>query len=329
MRRIRFWVLAGVIAAAPLPLSAQRSISTQEKAAGAEANPKLLAQYGGGMSGPIADYVAHIARRVAVQSGLSNSASDFTIALLDSSVENAFAIPGGYVYVTRQLLALMNSEAELASVLGHEIGHVAARHASKRSNRSTIGAILAAGIGVATGSGALAQAAGYGAQLYTLRFSRAQEYQADELGVRYIAGAGYDPRAAAAMLDSLDRETQLQAQITGKTGSNVPTWARTHPNGPDRVSRALQLAESIGGKPSPLAGQDTTFLKALDGLPYDDAKSGHRIAIVTALPRDTIQTLSARMAYPDHRADRFIVLNGLDSDATIAPGRLYKIVTSR
>ncbi|MDO6413121.1 M48 family metalloprotease [Sphingomonas sp. BIUV-7] len=325
---MRFWILGAMIATAPLPLLAQRSLSPQEKAVGAEANPKLLAQYGGAMSGPAADYVTRIARRVAVQSGLSNSASDFTIALLDSPVENAFAIPGGYVYVTRQLLALMNSEGELASVLGHEIGHVAARHSAKRSSRSTIGSILAAGIGVATGSSALGQAAGYGAQLYTLSFSRTQEYEADGLGVRYIAGAGYDPYAASAMLDSLDRETRLQSAISGKSGSNVPVFARTHPNGPDRVARASQLAASLGAQPK-AEGQDTAFLRSLDGLPYDDAKSGHRVAIVTASPKDTIASLSSRMVYPDHRSERFMVLNGLADDAVIQPGRLYKIIVGR
>lgn len=321
-------MLAGALLMAPVAVPAQRSISPQDKAVGAEANPKLLAQYGGAMSGPVAAYVTRVGQRVAVQSGLSNSASDFTVALLDSPVENAFAIPGGYVYVTRQLLALMNSEAELASVLGHEVGHVAARHSSKRNSRATIGSILAAGVGIVTGSNIVGQAAGYGAQLYTLGYSRGQEYEADALGVRYIGAAGYDPFAAAAMLDSLDRETRLQAAIAGQSGKNVPTWASTHPNGPDRVERAAQLAASLD-RTAQQKGQDTAFLRMLDGLPYDNKKSGRRVSIVTAKPGDTIASLGARMAYPDRRDDRFAVLNGLQEDDAVVPGRLYKIIVAR
>ena len=103
--------------------------------------------------------MASVGKRIAVQSRLSNSQGDFTVTLLNSPVENAFAIPGGYVYVTRRLLALMNDEAELASVLGHEVGHVAARHSNKRNSTSTIGRILSMGLGVLTGSSQLGQLA--------------------------------------------------------------------------------------------------------------------------------------------------------------------------
>ena len=164
------------------------------------ANPKLIAEFGGAYTGPQAAFVERVGRRVAVRSGLSNAGADFTVTTLDSPVENAFAIPGGYIYITRQLLALMNSEAELASVLGHEVGHVAARHAASRNTRSTIASILAAGVGALTGSDLAGRAVGTGAQLYTLKYGREQEYQADALGVRYMAAAGYDPYAAAEIL---------------------------------------------------------------------------------------------------------------------------------
>src|SRR3546814_13401497 len=98
-----------------------------------------MEEFGGAYNAPQAAYVTQIGRKIAVQSGLANAPTDYTITLLNSPVMNAFAIPGGYVYVTRQLLGLMNDEAELASVLGHEVGHVAARHSQKRNTRSTIG----------------------------------------------------------------------------------------------------------------------------------------------------------------------------------------------
>ena len=130
--------------------STATSISARDKAEGAKAHPQLVAEYGGAITGPQADYVASIGKKIAVQSGLSNSSSDFTVTLLDSSINNAFAIPGGYIYTTRQLVGLMNNEAELGGVLGHETAHVALRHSAQRQSNSTknqiigvLGALLA------------------------------------------------------------------------------------------------------------------------------------------------------------------------------------------
>jgi predicted Zn-dependent protease len=265
-----FLSAALIVPAVPAPAQRARSISASDKATGAKANPELLEQFGGAYTGPAAAYVSAVGKRIAVQSGLSNSQSDFTVTLLNSPVENAFAIPGGYVYVTRQLLALMNDEAELASVLGHEVGHVAARHATKRNNRSTIGQILSAGLGALTGSSGLGQLAGYGAQLYTLRFSRNQEYEADDLGITYLSRARYDPFAASDMLASLNAETSLDAQIKGTDKNATPAWFSTHPNTADRVARARDRAAVAAPAPNPAARNRDAFLAAIDGLLYDD-----------------------------------------------------------
>lgn len=190
--------------------------------------------------------------------------------MLNSPLNNAFAIPGGYVYVTRQLLALMNDEAELASVLGHEIGHVAARHSNKRNTTSTLGSILAAGVGVLTGSSELGNIAGYGAQLYTLRFSRTQEYQADDLGIRYLQTAGYDPFAVADMLAKLNSMAVVDARVAGRDAESTPNWASTHPNTADRVSRARNHARATGAIAGRGARNREAFLAAIDGMPYDD-----------------------------------------------------------
>ncbi len=264
----RYLLPIALILAAPA-LAQSRSISASDKSQGAQAHPELMTQFGGAYSGPQADFVERVGKRVALQSGLSNSDRDFTVTLLNSPVENAFAIPGGYVYVTRQLLALMNSEAELASVLGHEVGHVAARHSNKRNTRSTIGGLLAAGIGAVTGSDLAGRLASGASQLYTLGFSRSQEYDADSLGVRYITGAGYDPYALSSMLTQLNAETTLDARISGRDANAVPSWMSTHPNGAERVARARKLAQDTRRAPSP-AVQDVAFLRSLDGLRYDD-----------------------------------------------------------
>lgn len=267
-----FAIGAMLVLAVPVAASGQtvRSISASEKAQGAKAHPELLKEFGGAYRGPQAAYVERVGKRIAVQSGLSNSERDFTVTLLDSPVNNAFAIPGGYVYVTRQLLALMNDEAELASVLGHEIGHVAARHSNKRNTTSTLGSILAAGVGVLTGSSELGQIAGYGAQLYTLRFSRTQEYAADDLGIRYLRSAGYDPYAAADMLAKLNAMSAVEAGVAGKDAKAQPSWASTHPNTADRVVRARARAKASGAASRGGARNRDAFLAAIDGMRYDD-----------------------------------------------------------
>ena len=218
MMTIRFLTAAMLTAATvSAPVMAQtRSISQSDRAQGAQANPQLLAQYGGRYSGPQAAYVERVGKKVAVQSGLSNASGDFTVTLLNSPVENAFAIPGGYVYITRQLLALMNSEAELAAVMGHEVGHVAARHSNSRNTRSTLGNLGATLLGAVTGSDLVSRIAGVGSQLYTLSYSRNQEYQADQFGVRYATAAGYAPSGMADALVQLNEAQALAAQTSGR-----------------------------------------------------------------------------------------------------------------
>ena len=102
---------------------ANAPISQSEAQVGAEAHPQLLAEFGGAMTGPQAQYVQQVGQNIAVQSGLGNAREAFTVSMLNSPVNNAFAVPGGFVYTTRQLVTLMDNEAELAAVLGHEVGH--------------------------------------------------------------------------------------------------------------------------------------------------------------------------------------------------------------
>jgi predicted Zn-dependent protease len=249
------------------------AISAADKAQGAKANPGLLAEFGGRMNGPQATYVETVGKTIALQSGLGDARSDFTVALLNSPVNNAFAIPGGYIYVTRQLTALMNNEAELAGVLGHEVGHVAARHSAKRQKAATrnsifgaLGSILS---GVLLGDGAFGQLGqrvfSQGSQLLTLKFSRAQELEADGLGISYLRRAGYDPKAMATVLESLGRQTALEAQLRG-SGNDVPEWASTHPDPASRVRDALKTA---GASATGMTNRDT-FLSSINGLVYGD-----------------------------------------------------------
>ncbi len=257
---------------------AVQTISARDKQEGAQAHPQLLEEFGGAMTGAQADYVGSVGKNIAVQSGLSNARGDFTVTLLNSSVNNAFAIPGGYVYVTRQLVALMNNEAELAGVLGHEVGHVAARHAAKRQSAATKNAIL--GVlgtvlsGVLLGDSAIGrlgqQVFQQGSQMLTLRYSRTQETEADNLGISYLRQAGYDPRAMSTVLQSLANQNALEARLMGNT-TQVPAWASTHPDPASRVRAALARAGTAAGG---ITNRDT-FLSRISGLTYgDDPRQG-------------------------------------------------------
>lgn len=267
--------LAGCMGGGEIP-SASAPITQSEAQTGAEAHPQLLAEFGGAMSGSQAQYVEQVGKNIAVQSGLGNARESFTVSLLNSPVNNAFAIPGGYIYTTRQLVALMNNEAELAGVLGHEVGHVAARHSQRRqaaAQRNTLlgaaGAILSGLLLGNSGLGQqLGQAAMQGSQLLTLRFSRSQELEADELGIRYLNQAGYDPRAMATVLQSLALQNALDARVQGRDNARLPEWASTHPDPASRVQTALSKAQAAGAAGG-VTNRDT-FLARIDGLTYGD-----------------------------------------------------------
>lgn len=252
--------------------STAQSISTADKKQGAEAHPQLLQEFGGAMTGAQANYVETVGKNIALQSGLSNARGDFTVSLLNSPVNNAFAIPGGYIYVTRQLAALMNNEAELAGVLGHEVGHVAARHAAKRESQATrnslLGALGSILSGALLGNSALGQLGqqifSTGSQLLTLKYSRGQETEADNLGITYLQRAGYDPRAMSTVLQSLANQNALDASVKGTT-NQVPEWASTHPDPASRVRAALTRAGNTTGR----TNRDA-FLAGINGLTYGD-----------------------------------------------------------
>lgn len=249
------------------------AISQSDKQEGAQAHPQLVAEFGGAMTGPQAAYVANVGKNIALQSGLSNAREDFTVTLLNSPVNNAFAIPGGYIYVTRQLVSLMNNEAELAGVLGHEVAHVAARHSAKRQSTAqrnqvigVLGSILS---GVLLGNNALGQLGqevfSQGSQLLTLQYSRSQEMEADNLGISYLRNAGYDPRAMSTVLRSLANQNALESRLQG-SNAGVPEWASTHPDPASRV----RAAETRAGANAAGTTNRDAFLTSIDGLTYDD-----------------------------------------------------------
>jgi predicted Zn-dependent protease len=247
-------------------------ITEAERSYGSEQHPRLLAEFGGSYDHDEAVYVRTVGGRIAAAAGLENAC---TFTLVNSDVVNAFAVPGCYIYVTRGLFAIVNSEAELASVLGHEVGHIVARHAQRQERRSlwrSLG-VLAAGL---TGSERLTRLAGQAAQYFTQRYSRGQEYQADELGVRYLQDAGYDVHAAAEMLEALGRNEAFTARASDGGGArSLPEWALSHPLTRHRIDRAVQVASGTGLADDELPENEEAYLRAVDGMLYgDDPEQG-------------------------------------------------------
>ena len=237
-------------------------------------HPKLIEEFGGAETGARASYADSVGRRVAAFSGVTPQAYRFTV--LNSAVENAFATPGGYIYITRQLMALMDDESQLAFALGHEVGHVAGNHAQARqsySQRNTILGVLGAVLGSVVGGNMfgdmLSRGAMQAAQMRTLSFSRDQEYQADNLGMRYLVSAGYDPAGAAGVLSAITRATALESRIQGRDSRQTPEWASTHPLSENRVQRAVAAARATGRLNMGLRNRDQ-FLNQLEGVYVDD-----------------------------------------------------------
>ncbi len=277
-RALALVALAGC-AAPPSPNEAPRTVAARtvaEQRIGDQSHPRILAQFGGAYrNARVTNYVNQIGARLATQTEQPQGPWTFTV--LDSPVVNAFALPGGYVYVTRGLMTLANDEAELAGVIGHEMGHVTAAHSMRRQETATVAqvGVLAAVIGAAilgvdgSMADAVGQIASAGAQGAVASYSRAQELEADRLGVAYLARAGYDPLAQADFLRSMQAQDQLSASLRGGAyDPNRVDFFATHPATGERIAAAADAASREG------AGADRgreRFLAAIDGMTYGDS----------------------------------------------------------
>ena len=249
------------------PADYDARIDPGERAEGARQHPQLLAEFGGSYDSPEARYVAAVGEKIAEAAGLEGQC---TFTLVNTDVVNAFAVPGCFIYITRGLMGIVNSEAQLASVLGHEVGHIVADHSQRQQRRSILTGLGALAVGLLTGSERLAQFAGRAAELFTLRYSRDQEFESDTLGIHYTRQAGYDPYEAAEMLDALARNEALLARTRGDDAKSIPGWARTHPLTEERIARATATAKRTGVTETDLPEGEVPFLREVDGLLYGD-----------------------------------------------------------
>lgn len=258
-------------------------VDESDRRAGAEQHAKLLSQFGGAYEGPEALYLKEIGQKLATAAGYEG---DCTFTLVNTDVVNAFAVQGCYIYVTRGLMALMNSEAQLAAVLGHELGHIASDHIGRQQRRSILRQLGVLAVGLATDSPLLTHIAGGAAQFLTLRYSRTHEHEADDFAVRTLIATGYDPYDAAEMLESLTLHEQFEAASGGPDLNRIPEWGRTHPLNTNRIERVRAAAKAANVTPDELPENERKFLNEVRGLLYgDDPQQGFVLGRRFAHPR--------------------------------------------
>ena len=257
------------------PVTGKRELmlmsSADELAMGQQTDPQILQTYGKYDDPELARYVAALGKKLGALSHQPNLA--YNIQVLDSPVVNAFAVPGGYVYLTRGILAYLNDEAELAGVVAHEIGHIAARHSAQQYSKAQF-AQLGLGLGSVLSKtfrkyAGVAQA---GVGLLFLSFSRSDEREADSLGVEYSAKAGYDSNHMANLFVSLERLNPGEAQ------GGLPGWFSTHPNPENRIAAikedTLVWREKL--KQTRFAVNRDQYLQQVDGIVFgEDPRQGY------------------------------------------------------
>ncbi len=295
MRRTASTLLLALLLAAcgttsvvnPVTGRSERTVMDEptEIAEGAKAHQQILAETPALSNPALQAYVNGVGQKLAAQSHRAQLKWTFTV--LDSPEINAFALPGGYVYVTRGIMAFLNDEADLAGVLGHEIGHVTARHGAQRatSQRSAgMGVLAATVLGVVvegvTGVGGVAQTAqqvGQGIAAGRLAsYSREQESQADELGAEYLARNRYNPRNMVEVIQVLKNQERFaadQAKAEGKPAPQGANWLSSHPSNDKRLADIQQVAARYAGNKATAYEDDgrARYLKAIEGLPFGDS----------------------------------------------------------
>jgi predicted Zn-dependent protease len=266
----------------PVTGQAERSVMDEraEIAAGQKGHEQVLAEYGMVKDAKLQAYVNEVGQRLAAKSHRANLKWTFTA--LDSPEINAFALPGGYVYVTRGLLAYMESEADMAGVIGHEIGHVTARHGAQRATRSQnagLGVLAASVLGAVLESQGISGAADLSSQVaqgvasgYIANYSREQELQADTLGAEYLARNRYNPSNMVDVIQVLKSQEAYaadQARTAGKPAPSGADWLSSHPSNEQRLQSIRQIAAGYKGQ----YGDDgrERFLQAIRGMAFGDS----------------------------------------------------------
>jgi predicted Zn-dependent protease len=255
------------LACATNPATGQRQLSfvseEREIALGQENDTQIRKEMGSYDDRALQEYVTTVGLKLAMNSERPGLPWHFTV--VDTPAINAFALPGGYIYITRGILAYLDDESQMAGVLGHEIGHVTARHSVNQQSKSTLAQIgIIGGAIFAPGGAQAAQAASTGLGLLFLKYGRDDEAQADQLGVRYTSRAGWDPAGIPRMLTTLGRIEEAS------DSKGVPNWLATHPPAEDRVQRVQAAVREAEVGAQKFTTDRDGYQKRVDGIVWGD-----------------------------------------------------------
>jgi len=307
--------LVSACAVNPVTLEKEFMIISEQKeiSIGERSDPVIVQEYGLYDDPGLQNYVDEVGQKLVQVCSRKNI--DYHFKLLDTDEANAFALPGGYIYLTRGIMALMNSEAEMAGVLSHEIGHVVGRASTRE----------------------LAMAGNMLFNAVMLGYGREKEFLADSQGVEYMFRAGYDPLQMARFLSTLGKIYQ------GPAG--YAQYLTTHPFVTDRINRAEAQAKVLtamddafarraigsagGAVPQSKSGRvirSDEFISRLDGLAYGSRDSIRRIKIYTVNEGDTLESLANDVVRGGQTVKEIAFMNGLDPAARLSAGQKLKLV---
>lgn len=296
----------------------------QEEAIGRRAHPQILEKFGYYKDAGLQAYVSQVGQRVLRQAESSPFTFQFTI--VDHPMINAFAVPGGYVYITRGMMAELNNEAELASILGHEIGHVTSHHSAQQMTRAIGAQLLTLGLAVAS-PGGRENAAGWLAlsnELFTqilLGYGREAELESDEKGLRWAVRAGYDPQGMVSFMRTLEVRYRL-------SGIGYHALRATHPHTLERMDRArvmIGILTAASGKS--LEANADEYKARLEGMAYGEPGEGKRILILTAQDGENVKGVARKLWGTENRAWDLALLNGIrDEGRPLRSGEKLKVI---
>ena len=265
---LALFALIAAFACATNPATGKRQFNlmseAQEISAGQQADAQVKKEMGLYSDGNLQEYISSIGMKLAQASERPNLPWHYSV--VDVPAVNAFALPGGYIYITRGILPFLNDEAQLAGVLGHETGHVTARHAAQQYTRAVGGTVGLVALGIfVPGARPFGQLAEQGLGVLFLKYGRGDELQADQLGARYAALGKWDPAAVPDMLTTLGRLDEASGQRRG-----VPNWLETHPEPLARVKEIQPTVQQLSAGRTDFVRNRDAMLRAVDGIIYGD-----------------------------------------------------------
>ena len=263
------------VSCAKNPVTGNTDITTVSKKGeieqGRKAHEQVIRFYGIYEDQGLQDYVTQIGTKLAQVSERPELEWHFTV--VDADDINAFALPGGYIYITRGIMAYLNSEAELAAVLGHEIGHVTARHSVRQQSQSLLTGILATGAAIFTGNRAVADLANIGGQALLRGYGRDMELEADRLGAQYLAKTGYDPQAMIGVISVLKNQETFEIQRAREEGREPRVYHgvfASHPSADERLQQAVALAKPAKAGQTQVGVEE--YLGQLQGVSFASSR---------------------------------------------------------